>query len=115
MKKPILEVAFDKCKSLRAENKLLRDALEWYALDRNYRAFDEWTPESPVWHDGGERAKQALRVDSTVNDAKNVHTEHCCKEHGCKYAEDDCPVVLGTMVQSFPCESCVKPTGDNAK
>jgi len=53
--------------------------------------------------------------ETTVNDAKNVHTEHCCKEHGCKYAEDDCPVVLGTMVQSFTCECCDKPTEPSNK
>lgn len=31
---------------------------------------------------------------------------HCCKDHGCKYGYDDCPVVLGTVVQEFPCEDC---------
>lgn len=37
---------------------------------------------------------------------KDVHTEHCCLEHGCKYGEDDCPVAAGRKVQSYPCESC---------
>lgn len=36
---------------------------------------------------------------------KDVHTEHCCILHGCKYGED-CAVWLGYLEQSFPCESC---------
>lgn len=35
-----------------------------------------------------------------------VHTEHCCKIHGCKYNKDDCPVVLGLKPQSCNCETC---------
>jgi hypothetical protein len=37
---------------------------------------------------------------------KNVHTEHCCERHGCKYNEKDCPVEFGGVKQSFPCEVC---------
>ena len=45
---------------------------------------------------------------------KNVHAEHCCKEHGCKYSEQDCPVVTGEMEQSHPCQDCQKtyPNGE---
>ena len=32
----------------------------------------------------------------------DVHTEHCCAEHGCKYGEEDfCPVWLGYKRQSY--------------
>jgi hypothetical protein len=37
---------------------------------------------------------------------KDVHTEHCCIAHGCKYMDDDCPVYLGTKTQSYICEDC---------
>jgi hypothetical protein len=37
---------------------------------------------------------------------KCVHTEHCCREHGCKYGQENCPVVLGDKVQSYKCEDC---------
>lgn len=37
---------------------------------------------------------------------KDVHTEHCCKYHGCKYGEEECSVVTGLKEQSFPCERC---------
>jgi len=42
---------------------------------------------------------------------KNVHTEHCCIRHGCKYGDSDCPVVTGALEQSYPCEDC----NDNSK
>lgn len=38
--------------------------------------------------------------------SKNVHTEYCCKHHGCKYNDPNCPVVLMQQEQSFPCEDC---------
>lgn len=37
---------------------------------------------------------------------KNVHTEHCCKHHRCKYNAPECPVLLGIQDQSYPCEDC---------
>ena len=41
----------------------------------------------------------------------DVHTEHCCKWHGCKYGWGDpireakCTVLQGAP-QSYPCEYC---------
>lgn len=33
---------------------------------------------------------------------KDVHTEHCCAQNGCKYGEEDiCPVWLGYKNQSY--------------
>lgn len=37
---------------------------------------------------------------------KDVHTEHCCITHGCKYGDEDCTVVTGKAIQSYPCEVC---------
>lgn len=37
---------------------------------------------------------------------KDVHTEHCCLIHGCKYADEDCTVTTGKLQQSYTCESC---------
>lgn len=37
---------------------------------------------------------------------KDVHTEHCCVTHGCKYGRDDCSVEIGVKLQSYPCEVC---------
>jgi hypothetical protein len=37
----------------------------------------------------------------------NVHTGHCCIQHGCKYGdEEQCPVATGTERQDHPCEFC---------
>lgn len=35
-----------------------------------------------------------------------VHETHCCVLHGCKYGEEDCPVVLKQTKQRYTCESC---------
>jgi hypothetical protein len=47
---------------------------------------------------------------------KDVHTEHCCLIHGCKYGYDNigilfpqfhkCSVTSRLKVQSHPCEDC---------
>jgi len=36
-------------------------------------------------------------------DKQGVHIAHCSKEHGCKYGDLDCPVVLGEVEQKYPC------------
>lgn len=38
--------------------------------------------------------------------SKDVHTEHCCVMHGCKYGNWSCVVVNGQKKQSFTCEYC---------
>jgi len=30
-----------------------------------------------------------------------VHRTHCCKKHGCKYGDEDCPVELGIIEQEY--------------
>ena len=34
------------------------------------------------------------------------HGSHCCKKHGCKYGDDECPVVLGIIKQEYRQECC---------
>lgn len=33
-----------------------------------------------------------------------IHTRHCCLVCGCKYGEDDCPVVIGQKKGDFTCK-----------
>ena len=35
-----------------------------------------------------------------------VHKSHCCKWHGCKYGDKDCPIVNGEEKQLYLCEDC---------
>lgn len=35
-----------------------------------------------------------------------VHRTYCCKFHGCKYGDPDCPVENGVIEQDYPCEDC---------
>ncbi len=44
-----------------------------------------------------------LKVDNI-----GVHRTHCCKKHGCKYFDKDCPVILGLIIQDYPCEDCTQ-------
>lgn len=37
---------------------------------------------------------------------RDVHTEHCCIKHGCKYESADCTVTSGEKVQSYLCWEC---------
>jgi len=38
---------------------------------------------------------------------KDVHTQHCCVLHGCKYGNGDlCTVEAKQAPQAFPCERC---------
>ena len=37
----------------------------------------------------------------------DVHTEHCCALHGCKYGDDqECTVVMALKPQAYACEEC---------
>lgn len=35
------------------------------------------------------------------------HLNHCCSVHGCKFKDDDCPVVSGLLKQNYPCRECM--------
>ena len=35
-----------------------------------------------------------------------MHEGHCCVLHGCKYGDEDCPVISGETQQRCQCESC---------
>jgi hypothetical protein len=37
---------------------------------------------------------------------KDVHTEHCCIDHGCKYGNKFCTVASEEKEQSHSCEQC---------
>lgn len=43
---------------------------------------------------------------SEIEENKDVHTEHCCIRHGCKYGHKDCTVATGEKEQSYECEDC---------
>ena len=37
---------------------------------------------------------------------KRVHLTHCCKKHGCKYSDPNCPIAYGDEEQVYPCPDC---------
>ncbi len=46
------------------------------------------------------------RTTEVTEDMRDVHTEHCCVFHGCKYSHNDCSVEHKTKNQSYMCEDC---------
>jgi hypothetical protein len=40
-----------------------------------------------------------------MRDFVSVHDAHCCQDHGCKYGDSDCPVVL-RKEEGIWCEDC---------
>lgn len=40
-----------------------------------------------------------------ANQKSDVHTRHCCATCGCKYGEEDCPVVTRAKVSEHDCTS----------
>lgn len=53
-----------------------------------------------------EAEKKKVKTETKEDNTKDVHTEHCCLKHGCKYGDEDCSVATGYLKQSHPCESC---------
>jgi hypothetical protein len=47
-----------------------------------------------------------MKAKKKIIDDRDVHAEHCCVLHGCKYGDDDCPVATKQKKQSFVCETC---------
>lgn len=52
-----------------------------------------------------EKTKEIMR-EPLLEELRDVHTEHCCITHGCKYGDEDCTVATGKMPQSYDCEVC---------
>jgi hypothetical protein len=47
-----------------------------------------------------------LKGRGTTMTNYGAHPTHCCKWHGCKYGDPDCPVVTGKVKQLYLCEDC---------
>jgi len=38
----------------------------------------------------------------------NMHTSHCCVQHGCKYGDNNCPVTKLQAKQNHECSQCCR-------
>ena len=52
---------------------------------------------------------------SSVSYDKDVHTEHGCAKHGCKYGDEECTVATAQKPQSYLCEDCEWEISDRSK
>lgn len=57
----------------------------------------------------------SMRRYNLAVDHIGVHASHCCKQHGCKYGDPDCPVEFGDEPQKYPCEMCADETDEQAE
>ena len=57
-------------------------------------------------HECRKRPTIPAKSVSGTTPTKDVHTEHCCIIHGCKYWDDNCTVTTKQKKQSFRCEDC---------
>lgn len=46
------------------------------------------------------------KLTSILKEQWGSHNTHCCEIHGCKYGNEDCPVVLGITQALYECEEC---------
>lgn len=56
--------------------------------------------------------KSSTAKTSIPEEEWGVHRTHCCFKHGCKYGDNDCPVVLGIIKQDYECEICTTNSHD---
>ena len=55
---------------------------------------------------GDRREPEAGEPAAGVNQ-DGVHATHCCTLHGCKYGDEDCPVLQQRVRQEYPCKECM--------
>lgn len=64
-----------------------------YVLNRQVKTLEPTQPKEPT-------------APIPEVDVVGVHASHCCKVHGCKYGDEDCPVEMGEVEQRFECDNC---------
>lgn len=102
------------------------ETTHYYVIQRLWN--DEWVDSSGTYY-GEENLPAAMecqanmakthgldlvkmvRRDTVVTEVEittDVHTEHCCWQHGCQYGGDktNCTVLSGLRPQSHMCEMC---------
>lgn len=76
--------------------------------------FNKYRPDYEIWPPElhGKAVIDAMRKALAAHDARKdeigVHLAHCCKRHGCKYGDKDCPVAFGDAEQLYLCDACVE-------
>jgi len=100
----------------KGSNRLLNPPLDWMPTEEDWNKFAMILDDSRLKH-AREHCKPGDKFlwrylvlwgnrSPEPKENRDVHTEHCCTVHGCKYVDDDCPVVTKKKVQSSYCEEC---------
>jgi len=95
---------------------LLRKTIPHLEFSADMAADEDWNPDfkknekeiRELIEEINEVTKQwnSPCFDNIPKGKHDVHTEHCCVIHGCKYGDDNCTVANKTKKQSFECQFC---------
>ena len=67
---------------------------------------DVWIDDNPDTVSTGYALGEGWVTQFDGSKPAGPHATHCCITHGCKYGDEDCPVVNGKVAQVYPCEDC---------
>lgn len=62
--------------------------------------------KSSIYGDENVKFHKHIVISTIPKDRWGTHQSHCCLKHGCKYGDEDCPVVFELIKQDYPCEFC---------
>jgi len=88
---------------------LCKEAIVTYLTVEDFEAFVELIPPESFHNTEMKVRLNKMKVTGfKAGQERNVHINHCCYTHGCKYGEDDtCPVVQMEAPQRYQCEECM--------
>lgn len=102
---PIKTIKTDECPAVVAVKAHAAGQLENYAINMLKKT---------GWSVGGTQKFLKLsdeemtiirEAEEKIEYVNGVHDKHCCKKHGCKYFDPECPVEFGSLLGIY-CEDC---------
>ena len=70
------------------------------------KMFNRLYPEKSVEEKRNNIAKLFAQIQDDMDLEDVIHARHCCVKCGCKYGEDNCPVVNFRVMQRYNCPDC---------
>jgi len=64
-------------------------------------------------YEAEQKRLRKLKKTSIPTNEWILHRQQCCFEHGCKFDKNDCPVVVGIIMQNQKCEKCYLEKDNN--
>lgn len=101
--RPLLKMLLEKS-VLKDQIIIAEDKIDKQEEEEAWKRFNEKEIERHAAESGLRNLSKSKKVLKKLSDKNtDVHTEHCCKDCGCKYNDEDCTVVTGLKPQTFKC------------